>query len=90
MDGRRTFVSTSKGGLDLVDYASQAQLRSFVRVFGLYGARAVGCRAGDALGRAMAGLESVLLACEPVLRGLNEALQVALWRSSYCPMAFRV
>eukprot|EP00884_Botryococcus_braunii_P021814 jgi/Botrbrau1/8316/Bobra.0081s0005.1 len=72
---RQTFVSTSKGALDLVDYASEAQLRAFVRVFGLYGARELGYRAGQALEDAIAGLQSVMSACEPVLRGLKEAEQ---------------
>jgi hypothetical protein len=72
--------------MDLVDYASEAQLRAFLRVFGLYGAREVGRRAGQALEEAVGGLQSVIDTCEPILLGLKEALQVPKSKQSrlYC------
>jgi hypothetical protein len=52
------------------------ELQAFVRVFGLYGAREVARRAGDALQEAVGGLHSILAACRPVLQGLLESFQV--------------
>ncbi len=71
---RQTFYSDR--GSALAEYASEAELRSLVRTFGLYAARELAACTEGPLAEAVSGLHAMLASNEELLSGLHTEYKV--------------